>query len=200
VARIETPLAQIRTGQASGRLDLFSTLDVDTVEIGGHEVALEAEPTAALAEALSESRFWQQELKMFLGDLLGVRGRAAIVGLRPYRAGRIPSVFVHGTASSAGRWADMVNDLIADPRLRHRYAFWFFRYDSGQPIAYSPFDPARLHQCLALLARNVGAIRLALWVSGGQGPTRDQLRAGVRMIAAVLRVRVAVERTRIAVG
>jgi hypothetical protein len=161
VARIEAPLAQIRTGQASGRLDLFSTLDVDTVEIGGHEVALEAEPTAALAEALSESRFWQQELRMFLGDLLGVRGRAAIVGLRPYRAGRIPAVFVHGTASSPGRWADMVNDLIADPRLRHRYAFWFFRYDSGQPIAYSAWqlrdaltqavaraDPAASDPCL----------------------------------------------------
>jgi pimeloyl-ACP methyl ester carboxylesterase len=140
VARLESPLAQIRTGQASGRLDLFSILDVDTVEIEGRQVALEAEPTAALAEGLSESRFWQQELKMFLGDLLGVQGRTAIVGLRPYRAGRIPAVFVHGTASSPGRWADMVNDLIADRRLRHRYAFWFFLYDSGQPIAYSAWQ------------------------------------------------------------
>jgi hypothetical protein len=34
----------------------------------------------------------------------------------------------------------MVNDLVADPRLRHRYAFWFFRYDSGQPIAYSAWQ------------------------------------------------------------
>jgi hypothetical protein len=31
----------------------------------------------------------------------------------------------------------MVNDLLADPRLRDRYAFWFFSYDSGNPIGYS---------------------------------------------------------------
>jgi hypothetical protein len=34
----------------------------------------------------------------------------------------------------------MVNDLVADKRLRHRYAFWFFRYDSGQPIPYSAWQ------------------------------------------------------------
>jgi hypothetical protein len=160
-ARIEAPLAAIRSGQASGQLDLFSTLDVDTVEIEGKPVALEAEPTAALAEGLSESRFWQGELKAFFGDLLGVAGSSGIAGLRPYRPGRIPAVFVHGTASSPGRWADMVNDLVADPRLRHRFSFWFFRYDSGQPIPYSAWqlrdalvqgvaraDPAGTNPCL----------------------------------------------------
>jgi pimeloyl-ACP methyl ester carboxylesterase len=140
VVRVEEPLAQIRSGRVTGRIDLFSTLDVDTLEIAGREIALEAEPTAALAAGLSESRFWQQELKMFLGDLLGVRGRSGIAALQPYRRGRIPVVFVHGTASSPGRWADMGNDLIADVRLRHRFAFWFFRYDSGNPIAYSAWQ------------------------------------------------------------
>jgi pimeloyl-ACP methyl ester carboxylesterase len=140
VVRVEAPLAQIRSGRVTGRIDLFPTLDVDTLEIAGREIALEAEPTAALAAGLSESRFWQQELKMFLGDLLGVRRRSGISALRPYREGRIPVVFVHGTASSPGRWADMGNDLMADPRLRHRYAFWFFRYDSGNPIAYSAWQ------------------------------------------------------------
>jgi hypothetical protein len=31
----------------------------------------------------------------------------------------------------------MVNDLIADDRLCHRYTFWVFRYASGNPIAYA---------------------------------------------------------------
>jgi hypothetical protein len=34
----------------------------------------------------------------------------------------------------------MINDLTADGRLRHRYAFWFFSYDSGNPIAYSAWQ------------------------------------------------------------
>jgi hypothetical protein len=140
VARVESPLAQLRSSHVTGRVELIPTLDMETLEIAGREVALEAEPTAALAAGLSESQFWRQELRAFLGDLLGVRGRAGIAGLRPFRAGRIPAVFVHGTASSPGRWADMVNDLIADSRLRHRFAFWFFSYDSGNPIAYSAWQ------------------------------------------------------------
>ena len=69
-----------------------------------------------------------------------MRKSAGLVALRPYKDTRIPAVFVHGTNSSPGRWADMVNDLLADPRLRNRYAFWFFTYDSGNPIAYSGFQ------------------------------------------------------------
>ncbi len=137
LARVDAPLAQLRSGQVSGLIELLPSLEVDTVRVGGREVALEAEPTAALAAGLTESQFWRQELSAFLGNLLGVRGGAGVVALQPYRRGRIPAVFVHGTASSPGRWADMVNDLIADTRLRHRYAAWFFRYDSGNPIAYS---------------------------------------------------------------
>jgi pimeloyl-ACP methyl ester carboxylesterase len=55
----------------------------------------------------------------------------------PHRRGRIPVVFVHGTASSFGRWAEMYNRLAADSRLRARYEFWFFSYDSGASIAWS---------------------------------------------------------------
>jgi len=161
VMRVDAPLAQIRSGRVAGRVELFPTLDVDTVEVVGRAVALEAEPTAALVAGLSESRFWQQELKAFLGDLVGVKTSTGIAGLRPYRGDRIPIVFVHGTASSPGRWADMANDLIADSRLRHRFAFWFFRYDSGNPIAYSGWqlrnaltlavaraDPGEANRCL----------------------------------------------------
>jgi hypothetical protein len=140
VSLVDAPLAAIRSGNVAARVELLPSLDVDDIAIGGRQVALEAEPTAALAAGLSESRFWQQELKAFFGGLLGVRGASGIAALRPYRAGRIPAVLVHGTASSAGRWADMVNDLIADGRLRHRYSFWFFSYDSGNPIAYSAWQ------------------------------------------------------------
>ena len=101
---------------------------------------LEAEPTAALAAALSESQFWKKELQVFLGNAVGVRRESALGALRPYQKGRIPVVFVHGTASSPARWADMVNDLAADPRIRNRYAIWFFTYDSGNPIVYSAYQ------------------------------------------------------------
>jgi len=46
-------------------------------------------------------------------------------------------VFVHGTASGPGRWADMLNSLENDPWLRTRFQYWFFYYDTGNPVTYS---------------------------------------------------------------
>jgi triacylglycerol esterase/lipase EstA (alpha/beta hydrolase family) len=46
-------------------------------------------------------------------------------------------VFVHGTASSPARWAEMTNELMNDPVLGQRYQFWFFLYNTGNPVAYS---------------------------------------------------------------
>ena len=46
-------------------------------------------------------------------------------------------VFVHGTASSPARWAEMVNEFLGDSRIASRYQCWFFIYNSGNPIALS---------------------------------------------------------------
>ena len=46
-------------------------------------------------------------------------------------------VLVHGTVSSPARWAELVNELRADPRIRLRYQIWLFVYDNGNAIAYS---------------------------------------------------------------
>jgi pimeloyl-ACP methyl ester carboxylesterase len=114
------------------------------VEIDGRERPLEYDPTAAMALWLQESPIWQQERAGFLGNSVllrqaGVRDRAedGLYILEPYRPDRIPVVLVHGTASSPARWAELVNELRADPRIRERYQIWLFIYDNGNPIAYS---------------------------------------------------------------
>jgi pimeloyl-ACP methyl ester carboxylesterase len=135
--RFDHPRQQITQTALQGRIDVYAGTEVETVEINGTVLPLEVDRTAAVAITLTESQFWTQELSGFLGNALGVRRTARLVASEPYRPGRIPVVFVHGTNSSNGRWADMVNDLENDPRIRKRYQFWFFRYDSGNPIAYS---------------------------------------------------------------
>src|SRR5262245_42276272 len=139
-ARIDSPLEGLRKGELRARVELYESLEHESVEIGGHQVPLEAEPTAALAATLTETQFWKKELGVFLGNAIGLKRQSQLFGLRPYRKGRIPVVLVHGTASSAARWADMVNDLAADVTLRQRYMFWFFTYDYGKPIAYSGYQ------------------------------------------------------------
>jgi len=137
IVLIEKPLAGLRSGKLSARLLALESLDVRWVEHEGYRIPLESEPSAALAASLAESQFWKAELQNFLGNAIGLRRKNALHGVRPYKPGRIPVVFVHGTASSEARWADMINDLMADARLSERFAYWTFSYDSGNPIAYS---------------------------------------------------------------
>jgi pimeloyl-ACP methyl ester carboxylesterase len=57
--------------------------------------------------------------------------------IQPYEPGRIPVVFVHGTASSPVWWAEMLNTLRADPVIRKRFQFWFFQYNSSRMVMLS---------------------------------------------------------------
>jgi len=119
-------------------LRVYSDYDSRTVDIDDRKVVLEAEPSAALAYSLSKSRVWGWELWGFLlGDLLGQQVKTPLAFAEPYRPGRIPVVFVHGTASSPGRWANMLNVLSNTRPLHDRYQYWFFFYETGNPIPYS---------------------------------------------------------------
>ena len=144
--RLDDPRRALPTGRITGALEIYDGYTYDVVEIDGQRVPLEVEPSAAFAYTLSESAVWDWELRGFLaGDLLkGLvvatkRGeaRAHLLFMQPYRRGRIPVVFVHGTASGPGRWADMMNSLENDPWLRTRFQYWFFYYDTGNPVTYS---------------------------------------------------------------
>jgi pimeloyl-ACP methyl ester carboxylesterase len=128
---------QLASGRVTARLDLYDASDPDSVPIAGQAVPVEIESSAALAYTLSNPAIWAVELRgFFIGALLG-HLPTNLGALQPYRPGRFPVVFVHGTASSVGRWADMVNDLQSDPLIRDRFQFWFFSYETGNPIPYS---------------------------------------------------------------
>ena len=146
VLRIEDARRALAEGQLHGILELYTPSDPEEITIAGRAVPLEVEPTASLAAGLEGAPIWKTELSGFLlGDLLQ-QTTTQLAALQPHRAGRFPVVLVHGTASSAARWAELVNDLSADPRIRDRFEFWFFSYETGNPIPYSAL---RLRQDLA---------------------------------------------------
>jgi pimeloyl-ACP methyl ester carboxylesterase len=135
--RIEDARSQLETGRMQAALELYPESETETTVIAGRTVPLEEEPSAALAWGLQEAPLWDRELRGFLGTVFQVGATNQLVSLTPHRFGQIPVVFVHGTASSAGRWAEMINVLQADPAVRDRYDFWTFSYDTGSPIVYS---------------------------------------------------------------
>ncbi|MFL5267282.1 MAG: esterase/lipase family protein [Stellaceae bacterium] len=135
--RLDRPRRQLAQRELRATLDLYNTYDVATTTIAGETVPLEADETAVLAYTLTSSEIWERELKAFFSGVFSEQTPTQLASIEAYRPGRIPVVFVHGTASSAGRWGDMVNDLLDDPRIRDRYQFWFFTYDTGNPVLYS---------------------------------------------------------------
>jgi triacylglycerol esterase/lipase EstA (alpha/beta hydrolase family) len=131
------PIKQLRAGAVQASLAVYPGYGDTKIEVDGEEVPLDSEPTAALGLGLSETKLWKIELAGFLGDSGFLTRKTQLVSTRPYRRGLIPVVLVHGTGSSALRWAELYNELDNDPRIHARYQFWFFSYDSGNPIAYS---------------------------------------------------------------
>ena len=132
----------LTTDRVTGVLELYTPVEATQVDIHGRSIPLEYELSSALAYTLEGSRAYSLELEGLLsGDLILVKDKARysdnIFFMAPYRRGLIPVVFVHGTASSPVRWAEMVNELSNDPQLWNSYQFWLFTYNTGNPVVYS---------------------------------------------------------------
>jgi hypothetical protein len=146
--RVPHPRRALVSGEPlTATLELHLAWDAESVSIAGKQVPLESEPTAALALTFTGVPVMELELLGVLGRLSGAMAeRPPLVSTTPYRPGLVPVVFVHGTASSPVRWAEVYNRLQGDPEIRQRFQFWFFQYDSGAPIALSAL---RLREALS---------------------------------------------------
>jgi pimeloyl-ACP methyl ester carboxylesterase len=137
VLRFDAPRRQLAQKELRAKLNLYNTFDTATTTIADQRVPLEADETTTLAYVLASPEIWERELKAFFSGVFSESTPTQLTSIDAYRPGRIPVVFVHGTASSDGRWGDMINDLLDDPRIRDRFQFWFFTYDTGNPVLYS---------------------------------------------------------------
>ena len=176
---IDDVMEGIRSGELRGQIEIRSPGDGGWVEIEGTRYATEVEPSASLALMLSEIKPWQGELKAFFqGDLRSAKD--GLTSLSLHRRGGIPLILVHGTASSTATWANLVNDLMADPEIRSRYEFWLFTYNTGAPILYSA---SLLRQAIADVVHTLDpngedpALRQAVVVGHSQGGLLAKLMA-----------------------
>jgi hypothetical protein len=138
--RLDDPRGALASGKLRGKLEFYTPDSARTVKIAGIDVPIEYETTTALALTLEGAPVWDFEIAGFRsGDFTVGEGnlRRGLFMLHPHRAGRMPLVLVHGTASSPARWAELVNELENDPRFWQNYEIWLFMYNTGNPIAYS---------------------------------------------------------------
>lgn len=140
--RIDDAEEGLKSDTLRANLELYTTGEATTVNIEGRTVPIEYELSSALAYTLEGSQAYKFELRgLFSGDFSLIKDKArfsdGIFLMAPYRQGRIPVIFVHGTASSPARWAEMFNELSNDPGLWGHYQFWVFTYNTGNPVVYS---------------------------------------------------------------
>ena len=136
VLRIEDVSEGIASGNLKGRIEVYAADAATTIEGGGRNVLLELEPTAALAYQLEGAPVWDTELGAFI-SAFKPPFPGGLIMMHPYRPGRVPVVLVHGTASSPARWADIINELQNDPKLRGKIQFWLFTYNTSNPVLLS---------------------------------------------------------------
>ena len=176
---IDGELEQFGALPVRARMQFFRPTGRRDVTLAGRDVPLEFDVTAPLAWQLAESRPWDRELASFFDhDESDVK---AGVGLAdPYEPGKVPVVFVHGTASSPSRWAEVLNELRDDPLVAAKCQFWFFQYGSGQPILVSA---AELRRGLARVVSDVDpegrddALRHMVVIGHSQGGLLTRLMA-----------------------
>ena len=135
--RIDESPRDLAGGHLHGTIEVHPAFEPSEVTINGQSVPLDADTTAAFAVSLSDPKVWESELAGFFDGNFFDRAGAHLVGLEPYRRGQIPIVFIHGTGSSSGRWANLINDLQADPVIREGFQFWSFSYATGNPTSFS---------------------------------------------------------------
>jgi pimeloyl-ACP methyl ester carboxylesterase len=133
---VDDPHTSLAAERVRGRLEIFAENESEAVELQDEQVPLRYENTAALAATLAQPAIWNRELAGFFGRATGDE-LPALRAIFPHAPGKTPVVFVHGTASSPGRWADMFNDLWSSSFVRQRYEAWFFAYDTGNPVTFS---------------------------------------------------------------
>lgn len=142
--RFDNARASLSKGKIQGRIEVYAADQTSTVTIDGQKQPIEADPTAALAYQLNDSPLYAMEIAQFLNGAIFTSGlipkdraQDGIFTMQPYRPGKIPVVLVHGTASSPARWAELINELNGDPKIRERFQIWLFVYDSGRGVGYS---------------------------------------------------------------
>lgn len=135
--KIEGDINALSNNAARASLELYSGYDEVETMINDHKVPLETDSTTPIAYQLNDAPIWDLGIQSFLTP---GKKKSELLMIQPYQRGKIPLVFVHGTASSPVWWGEMWNTLSADPVLRKRFQFWFFFYNSSLPFVASASD------------------------------------------------------------
>jgi len=152
----------------------------DTISIGGKNVPLGANFTAAYGVWLARSGFASQSIRSLLGREGGIQTPRVLL-MQPYDPDRLVVVMLHGLASSPEAWINVANEVMGDEKLRRNYQVWEVYYPTNVPVAinlanirkaldatlqhYDPGGQARASHHMVLVGHSMGGVIARLLVS-----------------------------------
>jgi pimeloyl-ACP methyl ester carboxylesterase len=126
----------IRQGKRSVEIRLYDRLQAESVLIAGKRQPLAADFTVPWAGLLQETRALATTgLTSVLRQHSGRDPGFAL--LEAYDPDKTPLILIHGLLSTPLAWAELTNELWADPAVRRRYQIWHYLYPTNAPPLYS---------------------------------------------------------------
>ncbi len=117
-------------------IELLCSLYHEDVVVSGRQKELAADYTVALAGLLERSKNLSRSEVVDLFTRTPSR-EPQLYLMEPYDPGKEPLLMIHGLLDSPLSWAELTNELRADPDLRARYQIWHYLYNTSAPALYS---------------------------------------------------------------
>jgi pimeloyl-ACP methyl ester carboxylesterase len=139
IARVVTAVAV--PGAKRGRvrqveIRLYNRMKTETVVLAGKRRTLAADFTVSFAGLLANTRALARSgLTSVLQQDTG--RKTGFYLTEEYDAHRTPAIMIHGLFSTPLAWAELTNELRADPAIRQRYQIWHYLYPTNAPPLYS---------------------------------------------------------------
>jgi pimeloyl-ACP methyl ester carboxylesterase len=123
-------------GVRNVEIRLYDRLKTENVVIAGKRQTLAADFTVPWAALLENTRaLARTSITSVIRQDSGRKAGFAL--LQEYDPHRTPLILVHGLLSTPLAWAELTNELWADPQVRQRYQIWHYLYPTNPPPLYS---------------------------------------------------------------
>jgi pimeloyl-ACP methyl ester carboxylesterase len=128
--------ALVRFDKTGPRLTFYRRLQTESVVLNGRKETLAADFSAPIAYLLSQGKNSSIDIQALFFSDTNFKN-TGLLQIDEYDPKKIPVVFVHGLLCRPAAWTSAVNQLLADPKIRSRYQFWFYLYPTGLPVWWS---------------------------------------------------------------
>jgi pimeloyl-ACP methyl ester carboxylesterase len=151
---ISVPATAMLQRRADGHwmLRFLSPYSRETVAVEGRSYPLSANFSAPIAKIARQAEAFRRSGFRSMLDSSAIARREKLYLIQRYDPQRIPLLMVHGLQSTPVSFANLVNDLCADPAIHSRYQIWHYHYRTGTPVLYNAAVLRRiLRQALSML-------------------------------------------------